>query len=598
MKKKSVLSAIIRVALAVISLTCVIFVILNGESGYSVITVMSSEAKKVLSTEKVSFVDGDNNAVYRIVRPENDTTGIASASGEIFRSYKELYNVTPQHLDDSESGENQREILIGDCDRDSTRKVKELLEKEGCKKDCDYIICSIDDDIVIYSSGKNAIKAATKVFIETFLNDEHNDGIYYMYSGKNKPQITVCGTSDLSHFTVVRPIYNVSYLTQTETERLCELLYRKTGYEVDIIHDNAAKRNPDETQRGGILEKTATTDYEIIIGDCNRDGVKSIEKPDEYEIRIEGTKIFLNGGSPYATAMAVSEFCKMVENTNRIDPSMSVLDGNYNNASKKYDSSTYYKPVWYDEFDQDYISTKNWSITWGKKDSTANDGKPCYRGAKVLKNNYLQDGCLVIAAAKNDYAYYGGMLQTNDRMEFLYGYLEISDIHPNGAGFWTALWTVSEPGEKDMWSSETNIDESFGTGDSIVQNLWAWPTSYGREQLGLHSGRADTVTDLGSFTSTDTRGLWMDFHTYGFEWVDNKTIRFTVDGYVTSEKILEREELQTAYSQYMYLKLSMATAFSEMGPPTQDEWEWENANKLIVDWVYLYQLDGQGLKVH
>ena len=45
----------------------------------------------------------------------------------------------------------------------------------------------------------------------------------------------------------------------------------------------------------------------------------------------------------------------------------------------------------------------------------------------------------------------------------------------------------------------------------------------------------------------------------------------------------------------MMIQISMATAFESRGLVTQDEWQWENTNKFIVVWVYLYQLDGHGL---
>ncbi len=146
-----------------------------------------------------------------------------------------------------------------------------------------------------------------------------------------------------------------------------------------------------------------------------------------------------------------------------------------------------------------------------------------------------------------------------------------------------------------MWYSETDIDESFGNGRIIKGNLWAWTTTYRRTQLNLHNGRGDTKNDHREYTADDLRGLWQDSHTYGFEWVDNKTIRFTVDGYVWRETELQGKELQKVYAQYMMIQISMATAFESRGLVTQNEWQWENTNKFIVVWVYLYQLDGHGL---
>ncbi len=557
---------------------------------------LSAEAEKIVSAKEISFINAEGKATFDIVRAEVDNETAGPVAVSIFKKYKELHKVTPKQLIDSTDNPDRREILIGNCDRDETKQAMQLFKTDGTGRDSDFLICSIGDDIVILGGCEASLNAAGQYFIEKFLSNSHEKGIYYHHKG-NESGLSVCNISDVSRFTIVRPIYNVSYLTQCETDKLQDLLYKKTGYEVPVIHDNVSVYKRVDEHIYGVLEPTAVTEYEILIGNCDREGVKKIGISYNYEIRIEGTKIFLNGGSPYAATMAVSEFIKMVESNSAIDSSMSVLDGNYNGSVKGYDTKTYYRPTWWDEFNGTEINENNWHITWGARSGTSVDGKACYRGSKELKNNYVKDGKLYIEAARTENAYYGGMLKTDRSMEFLYGFLEISDVHPKGNGFWTALWTVSKSNKynKEMWYSETDIDESFGEGDMIKGNLWAWPTSYGRNQLKLNNGRTDTVKNHGEYNTTDPRGLWMDMHTYGFEWVDNKTIRFTVDGYVWRETTLVEEELQKVYSQYMMIQISMATAFESRGLVTQDEWYWKNTNKFIVDWIYLYQKEGHGL---
>lgn len=582
-----------RTATLILSL-CIFLSLFACSSGGNM--ELSAEAEKIASTDDISFIDAEGKATFNIVRPSKQNETVGPVAVDIFKKYKELHSVTPKQLTDTEDGTDRREILVGDCDREASHQVKKLFEVDGSGRDSDFIICSVGDDIVIQGGCEASLNAAGQYFIDNFLPADVKGGIYYHHKG-NEAGLTVCSISDVSKFTIVRPIYNVSYLTQSETDKLVDLLYEKTGYEVDIVHDNTSVYKNVDAHVNGVLEPTAVTEYEIIIGNAQRDGVKRIGVAYNYEIRIEGTKIYLNGGSPYATAMAVSEFIKIVENNSTIDSSMSVLNGNYNNAVKAYDTKTYYRPTWWDEFNGTEIDTTKWYVAWGAKGGTAVDGRPCYRGNKELQNNYVKDGKLYIEAVETEEAYYGGMIKTDRTMEFLYGFLEISDVHPLGNGFWTALWTVSKSGKynKEMWYSETDIDESFGNGTVIKGNLWAWPTSHGRFMNNLNNGRADTVKDHGEYNTDDPRGLWMDFHTYGFEWVDNKTIRFTIDGYVWRETELHEEELQKVYAQYMVLQISMATAFESRGQVTQDEWHWQNTNKFIVDWIYLYQLDGHGL---
>ena len=578
----------------IISLVLILFIVCFMASCKSDSTTSVVSEVESLTGEK-TFVDSNGEAIYRIVRPDKIDAEAGPLSVSIFKKYRDLYGVAPQQVTDAEDDNGIREIVVGDCDRESVRKAKQIFESDSTHRPSDFLICTIDEDIVILGGCERSLLTAGEYFKTNILPKYQEQAIYYHHKSEVN-DISLCNISQLSRFKVVRPLYNVSYLTQLETDKLCDLLYEKTGYSVEVCNDSAAVENPDPEACGGLLETTDAVEYEIIIGNCDREGVRKIISQNKYEIRIEGTKIYLNGGSPYATTMAVSEFIKIVENNDVIDEDMSVLNGNYNQVIGNYDSKTYYRRVWWDDFDGTEISTRKWHIMWDARSATSADGKPCYRGSSKLKNNYVENGKLVIAAAKTDDAYYGGMLKTDTTMQYLYGYLEISNIHPKGGGFWTSLWMQSSSNRynRDMWYSETDVDECMGNGNTIWGNLWAWPTSYGRQQLNLHNGRNDTVRSGGEFSAKDTRGFWMDFHTYGFEWVDNKTMRFTVDGYVWREANIEKEELQTAYSQYMYLQISMACAFDRTGV-TEDEWEWENTNKFIVDWIYLYQLEGHGL---
>ncbi len=70
---------------------------------------------------------------------------------------------------------------------------------------------------------------------------------------------------------------------------------------------------------------------------------------------------------------------------------------------------------------------------------------------------------------------------------------------------------------------------------------------------------------------------------------------FTCDGEVYADQQLREGPEQIAYSQPAYLKLSLACGSGNHGQPTTDPDEWANTNKYIVDWVHIYQKDGQSL---
>jgi beta-glucanase (GH16 family) len=218
----------------------------------------------------------------------------------------------------------------------------------------------------------------------------------------------------------------------------------------------------------------------------------------------------------------------------------------------------------------------------------------------VLKNNYVQDGKMYQCGVETDDAYYGGMFVTIDKMEYLYGHLELSTLHPRGLGFWTALWTQSSssgnneiPANERLYFIEVDVEECYGNGgDWAYGNTFAWPTALGRQQLGLPD-KGGTVHVNNRVNAADERGFWLDFHTFGYEWVDNTHVRFTCDGYVYKDQELKDPAEMHAFLQPTYLRLSMACGAGSHGQPTTDPDAWKNTNKFIVDWVHIYQKAGQ-----
>jgi beta-glucanase (GH16 family) len=294
--------------------------------------------------------------------------------------------------------------------------------------------------------------------------------------------------------------------------------------------------------------------------------------------------------------MAVSEFAKMIDGSAEITASMSVKEGDYNTAAAGYDSATYYKPTWKDDFDGSDIDYSKWDVKWEMKSgySNAKNGKVQYRGSKALNNNYVSNGCLYQNAVETSDAYYGGWFTTQKMMEYQYGYIELSCINPKGMGFWTTLWSCSEGRGDYLYKSETDINECYGPGTWVFGNTFAWPKDAdAKAVLGIPADQQGTVHVNNKRSSLDDRGFWMDFHTYGFEWLDNTHVRFTCDGEAYVDQQLREGPEQSVYEQPAYLILSLATGSGNHGEPTTDPNEWNNSNKFITDWVHIYQKDGQ-----
>lgn len=596
----------------VLALSVSLFTACGNSSSSKEPTVNADEyAEQVVSKTDVSYFDADGESKYRIVRPAEGSTGTTDSGKAIVQAVKKVCGVSIRSVTDEEDGTDAAEIIIGNTTREASAKAKKLFEMLGTGRSNEFLICTIDDDIIIYANYDETLLVATQYFCDNFIKTETiSGGIYYMYIyTEGYADMSIFGLNNLSKIELVRPIYNVSWLTQSETDKLIDCISEKTGFILELKNDQIASTNylqrPDAVSDGtGTLAQSTPAEYEIIIGDCARDGVKlSFANDDDFEIRIEDKKIYLNGKTPYSTAMAVSEFTKLIQNNNTITKEMSVTSGDYKQVINSYDNATYYRPVWYDEFEGTEINENLWNIHWDEpcysKNTTTN--KMGYRGNSQLKNNYVKDGCLYFDAIETDTSYYGGKLTTNNMMDYLYGYIEISNIHPLGVGFWVALYPITGETAPDdyLYYSEIDVDECYGhTGNWVYMNTFATPSTYGREILQLPDNIIGILQKLNRYYTKDDRGTWMDFHTYGANWIDKETVVFTVDGYPQFTNNLDQQGEHIAYSLPCELYLCMSVGSEQHGAEPTGSKAWTVSNSYVVDYVYIYQLKGHEMYIN
>lgn len=569
-------------------------------------------------------------------------------SASVLSAIKKACGVSPKCVDDSAEAEGS-EIIIGLCNRESTYAALELLGQTSQGNEKDYIICKNDDDIVIVGLSDEATATAVERFTEGELNVDETPEIVVTpvtpmnastvtINGKNiggsyKYNVSIFGWSEEPFF-VVTPNYNHSYVTELQVQKLISAVKSNTGKLTEEKKDSSVASLPsslrsysnasnyttkesydayNNTLNG--LNKTVTgTSFtrEIIVGNCNRTGCRAIVDPDEFEIRISGTKVYLNGGSPRATAMAVSEFIKLISGGNKSLTDADSFVGDYYDYLPSYDKSNYYTLAWGDDFGGAEINEGLWHISYDAENaySIGLNGRQNYRASKELKNNYVKEGKLYIDATYTDEAYYGGMLITNNTMRYKYGYVEVSSMLPHGQGMWTALWASSDVGENGLAYTEIDISECYGPSHYVLGNTFAWLSSYGKE---VYLNRGYGTSARGSYHKrnecySDARGFSMDFHTFGYEW-DDTTVRFICDGEVYQEMnyrtknyavsssakdaAYEKECSIDAFSTPLYLRLSMALGFeSRVYVVDDDAPEWQNSNSFINDYVHVYQYEG------
>lgn len=523
-------------------------------------------------TGDVSFLDEHGESKYDIIRPSNCNEIITKASTTVFSAIKSKLKISPKNLDDSKDGSGEYEILIGETNRPETETAKKQLNSGEGGRYNDYIICSIGTKIVILGASDNSTLEAANYFVDNYLNSATvTGGIKYLYTDNGEFATLAIADNNIRDYCIVRPHYNNSYIVNIEIEKLQKHIFDVAGYELTIIEDTYA----DES------------DLEIVVGDTNRSGVEDIRGYDEFSIKVDGNKVYLNGGSYYSTAMAVSEFTKLLQSGSTITSANSVY-GDYRTAVENYDKSQRLIPTWSDEFNGSTYDKNKWSLLKpGEGDSPGHNGKLSVRSDDP-KVCYVKDGKFTIAAAQDDKFYYGGMLRSLNKFDYLYGYLEMSAIIPDGDGFWSCIWMASSA-NKELWYPEVDVNECYGNAVKVEGNYHSWPTHLGKINnlehfCGLHGSYTIPQTEK------DDKHFGLAFHTYGFMWTP-EWIGGTVDGHLYQQFDITQDDIYIdTFNDPMYLMISLANNFANCPIDRgATEYEWENTNKFIVENVYIYQ---------
>lgn len=542
----------------------------------------STNVNGLISTADVNFI-ANGESVYRIVRPDGDSV-TGSAAQLIFKHMKSKLGVTARNVSDTTADEDSYEILLGLTNRNESKQALAYLDSKTGARYNDYIICTIGKKICIYAESTEAMDAAAEYFVKTYaVSQTVKGGIVYTKAAEGNFESLKVNGVEIGKFDFIRPHYNSSWLTECEVEEAIETIYAKTGYKMQFKHDTQSE----------------PSDYEIIVGNANRDGVEAITDYDQFKITFKGKKIYINGGSAHATAMGVSEFVKLLKGT--ITDADSVI-GSYETAIKTYDKTTNYYKTWGDDFDGTAVDTsKWWLVNENQLQATGQNGKKSLRSDDP-ERTYVRDGKFTICAGEDENYYYGGMLRTEGIMNYKYGYAEISALIPHGDSFWTAWWTYSDdfnsslyPDEPALSLPEIDIFECFGNSSFYAANCHSWATEPGKLEYGFVQASLDANYSNEKKYQCPDNGVKLGdgFHTYGFLW-DNTKMSFVCDGnlYFTYDTTTTEQDMET-FNHSMYFIFSLATAFANSpgGPITQKAEDWTNTNKLSLDWINLYQKD-------
>ena len=175
-----------------------------------------------------------------------------------------------------------------------------------------------------------------------------------------------------------------------------------------------------------------------------------------------------------------------------------------------------YRLRWAEEFNYTGLpSNESWGYDLGDH-GWGNNEMQNY--TSDLRNAEVKDGKLMIRAIREDGKWTSARLVTKNKVDFLYGRLEVRAKLPVGLGTWPAIWMLSTDWKYGGWpeSGEIDIMEHVGHNPTVV-HATVHTKAYNHVE-GTQVGTKINVPDYNT-----------QFHTYAVEWTADKIDVFVDD---------------------------------------------------------------------
>lgn len=561
---------ILSLALSAAMLFAVVGCGKNAKSG-------DANANANIETHLPSVNSATGKFAYTIIRPkESQVFGdLVDIAKEIRSSIKKAFDVTvPMSYDTAvKDRDGNLEILIGDTDREeSTEALKELKDNRIASFG-DFIVKVKGDKICISAQNDETIKLAVDFFIDTFCKDKESwdllyDGYKFIYEGKISGGNSMVCSTPLSSYTVIHP-------------RDMELIYGNALTELnDYISENQGYdlENSDD--------RTAETEYEVLVGNVNRAASKEIKvEGDNYIIKVVGKKLVIKGGSSLALMQALIDLKQMFTEAEKSGGL--AFDENFEKTGTYSSENKGYAYTWGDEFNTNTFNHYWWvdyqDFRYDKTFASSLGGKLICKGTE---NAYVKDGNLVMYTERiNDTDVTRCDVSTFGTMMFRYGLIEVRAKLAKSPAT-TALWAfTNQIGYGAM--TEYDILENFGRSDSYAANLHRWWT----KDVGWGHTSFDNAkySNKKKYTFSDSidKALSDSYHIYSMEWTD-RLVSFAFDGKPFFTYSLDDDENVDIRRQPVYFLMNclMGETGGHITTLSKDDSKRQEA---YVDYVRLYQ---------
>ena len=513
---------------------------------------LPQESEKPENTvTQISLIDGYDSR-FRIVYPKDATITQKQIITKMRAQMVDIFEADVLTGSDV-AKEAEYEILIGRTNRKESAKAFDVLTGFRANNGSDFIIRMDGKKLIIAANTDYSLQLAVDYFMANYCkSDKDSIASNLNYVSRPKLENIIIGDTNIASYTLRTEKYP-SLMTVKAAQKLAEYVVKKTGYALKIEKD------------------TKKTNNEILIGLTTRSGVSAATfksqsldfvkgkkgnsyNNEDYSIFIDGTKLFLEAGSDYASNYAVLRLIEELEKNSTFKKSKT-LSGSYKKG--EYTLIDDYAYTWGDEFytsSGTTFSKKNWKVMekgytedegcWYKKDdpyyiaskASLEDSDPNndFGGPWVAASNpeYVQEGTirnlgsnaeirdnmLVQKSKKDVNGYSGNIICTDGRMEFRYGILETRVIASTANGNAACFWTRTKDGGSVV--NEMDIYENFGE-DKFRPNLHTWAET--------HTNHGEMITLRETCEPAKGESFSDTFHHLALEWTP-EFINMYLDG--------------------------------------------------------------------
>jgi beta-glucanase (GH16 family) len=129
-----------------------------------------------------------------------------------------------------------------------------------------------------------------------------------------------------------------------------------------------------------------------------------------------------------------------------------------------------------------------------------------------LQNAIVEKGyCTIQAILEADDSITSASMNTKNKVDFLYGRIEVRAKIPSALGSWPAIWLLGKNVSEIGWPDCGEID--------IMEHVGYDPDKI---HANIHTKSYNHVLGTNKGNSIDVKYPWADFHIYALEWLQDR----------------------------------------------------------------------------